>query len=228
MSLQNFLDQFGHALSEGSAISFLVAFAAGIVACAICPCTLPVGLGIAGMVSTSTKEKYSTGFSVAFSFFAGIVICLSVLGAIAGHFGGLLTLTFGKYWALVMAFISAVAALVAFYGPYLKVSRLEALRKPGVGGSFIYGVIFTLGTSAAPLLLLLSIATATGSMLYGFLLAVAFGVGRGFPFLIAGLFGGAITALAKLSWLRKGIQFASGVALLFVCGYYLRIFILLQ
>lgn len=228
MNLQEFLDQFGHSLSQGSLTSFLVAFAAGVVACAICPCTLPVGLGIAGMVSTSTNEKFSTGFSVALSFFTGIVISLSVLGAMAGHVGGLLTLSFGKYWALAMAVISAVAAIIAFYGPYLRVSQLEVLRRPGIGGSFLYGIIFTLGTSAAPLLLLLSIAAATGDMFYGFLLAVAFGLGRGLPFLVAGLFGGAITALAKLSWLRKGIQLVSGLALLFVSGYYVRVFVILQ
>ena len=182
MNLQDFLDQFGHSLSQGSLASFLVAFAAGVVACAICPCTLPVGLGIAGMVSTNTNERFSTGFSVALSFFAGIVICLSVLGALAGHFGGLLTLSFGKYWALAMAVISAIAAIIAFYGPYLGVSQLEALRRPGIGGSFLYGAIFTLGTSAAPLLLLLSIAAATGDIFYGFFLAVAFGLGRGLPF----------------------------------------------
>lgn len=228
MNLQDFLDQFGHSLSQGSLASFLVAFAAGVVACAICPCTLPVGLGIAGMVSTNTNERFSTGFSVALSFFAGIVICLSVLGALAGHFGGLLTLSFGKYWALAMAVISAIAGIIAFYGPYLRVSQLEALRRPGIGGSFLYGVIFTLGTSAAPLLLLLSIAAATGDMFYGFFLAVAFGVGRGLPFLVAGLFGGTIMGLAKLSWLRKGIQILSGFALLFVAGYYVRVFVILQ
>lgn len=228
MNLQDFLDQFGHSLSQGSLASFLVAFAAGVVACAICPCTLPVGLGIAGMVSTNTNERFSTGFSVALSFFAGIVICLSVLGALAGHFGGLLTLSFGKYWALAMAVISAIAAIIAFYGPYLGVSQLEALRRPGIGGSFLYGAIFTLGTSAAPLLLLLSIAAATGDIFYGFFLAVAFGLGRGLPFLVAGLFGGAITSLAKLSWLRKGIQVVSGLALLFVSGYYIRVFVILQ
>ena len=228
MNLQDFLDQFGHSLSQGSLASFLVAFAAGVVACAICPCTFPVGLGIAGMVSSGANRKFSTGFSVAISFFTGIVISLSILGAMAGHIGGLLTLSFGKYWALAMAIISAVAAIVAFYGPYLRVSQLEALRRPGVGGSFFYGVLFTLGTSAAPLLLLLSIAAATGDMFYGFFLAVAFGLGRGLPFLVAGLFGGAITSLAKLSWLRKGIQLLSGLALLFVSGYYVRVFVILQ
>jgi cytochrome c-type biogenesis protein len=87
MNLQTFLDQFGNSLSDGSLAGLLVAFGAGIVACAICPCTLPVGIGIAGLVSTNTTEKLSTGFPVALSFFLGIVASLSILGAIAGHIG---------------------------------------------------------------------------------------------------------------------------------------------
>lgn len=228
MNLQEFLDQFAHTLSEGSITSFFVAFGAGIVACAICPCTLPVGLGIAGMVSTNTTTKISNGINIALSFCFGIIICLTILGAIAGHLGGLLTIAFGKYWALAMAIISAIAAVIAFSGPYLRVSKLESLRRPGVGGSFIYGVTFTLGTSVAPLLLVLSIATATGDAILGSMIALAFGFGRSFPFFIAGLFGGAITSLAKLSWLRRSIQFLSGFALLFVSGYYIRVFIILQ
>lgn len=138
-----------------------------------------------------------------------------------------LTLSFGKYWALAMAIISAMAAAIAFYGPYLRVTQLEALRRPGIGGSFLYGVLFTLGTSAAPLLLVLSIAAAKGNVIFGLFLASAFGLGRGLPFLIAGLFGGLITSMAKLSWLRKSIQIMSGFALLFVCGYYIRIYLIL-
>jgi cytochrome c-type biogenesis protein len=63
--------------------------------------------------------------------------------------------------------------------------------------------------------------------LFGFVLALTFALGRGLPFLIAGLFGGAITTLAKLSWLRKSIQILSGFALLFVSYYYVRIYFIL-
>ena len=79
-----------------------------------------------------------------------------------------------------------------------QVSKLAALCRPGVGGSFTYGVIFSLGTSAAPLLLL-SVAAATANPFYGFLLALSFGIGRGLPFLVASLFAGAVTKFAQLT-----------------------------
>lgn len=226
MSLEALLERFQSTLTEGSLLSFPVAMLAGVVASGICPCTLPVGLGIAGLssshhISTTAHRR----LPIALSFFLGIVITLTILGAVAGHIGILLSESFGKYWALAMAVISLVAGVVAFYGPNLKVAQLEALRTPGISGTMLYGAIFSLGTSAAPLLLLLSIAAAKASLLYGLMLALAFGLGRGFPFLVVGLFAGSVTKLARLSWLRKSIQVVSGLALLFVCYYYVRVYL---
>ncbi|MGI8582259.1 MAG: cytochrome c biogenesis CcdA family protein [Chitinophagaceae bacterium] len=228
MSLEHFIEQFSKSLAEGSFVSLMIAAVAGMITTGVCPCTLPVGLGIAGLVSSNTETKSNRGLLIAFAFFCGIVLCLSVLGAIAGRLGIFLTETFGQYWALSMALISLIAAVLAFYGPRIQVNKLAALRRPGITGSFTYGVIFSLGTSAAPLLLLLSVAAATANPFYGFLLALCFGIGRGLPFLVVSLFAGAVTKFAQLTWLRRSIQIVSGLALLFVCYYYVRVFIDLQ
>ncbi|OJW77739.1 MAG: thiol:disulfide interchange protein [Bacteroidetes bacterium 46-16] len=228
MSLEQFVQQFSEALANGSAYSLLIAAGAGVITTGVCPCTLPVGLGIAGLVSGNTESKSNRGFMIALAFFIGIVVCLSILGASVGRLGMFLTETFGQYWALVMAAISATAALLTFYGPRLTTTKLAALRKPGLGGAFVYGLIFSLGTSVAPLLLLLSVAAATANPFYGFLLAFVFAIGRGLPFLIVSAFAGAVTKFAQLTWLRRSIQIVSGVALLYVCYYYIRVFIDLQ
>lgn len=157
---------------------------------------------------------------IAISFFVGIVLNLVILGALAGRMGAILTESFGRFWALGMAVISFVAAILAFAGPRLKVDQLIHLRKPGIAGAFCYGFVFSLGTSASPLLLLLTIAAATGRPSYGLFLALAFGIGRGLPFLLIGLFAGAITSAMKLTRWRKAIQFASGSALVLVGIYY--------
>ncbi|MEO6583722.1 MAG: hypothetical protein ABIO05_05325 [Ferruginibacter sp.] len=228
MSLEQFIQQFSHALANGSVYSLLIAAGAGVITTGVCPCTLPVGLGIAGLVSSNSENKTNRGFMIALGFFFGIVVCLSVLGALAGRLAIFLTETFGQYWALSMAVISAAAAVLAFYGPRFTITKLAALRRPGIGGSFVYGWVFSLGTSAAPLLLLLSVATATANPVYGFILALAFGIGRGLPFLIVSAFAGAVTKFAQLTWLRRSIQIVSGLALLFVSYYYVKVFIDLQ
>jgi cytochrome c-type biogenesis protein len=226
MSFTEFLEMSSGALTEGSVFSLLIALIAGVISSGVCPCTLPVGLGLAGLVSSNTRTSQTNhnGVLIAIAFSFGILVTLSALGAVVGGLSVLLTETFGKYWALVMAVISAIAAVVAFNGPRLKVAKLETLRKPGLGGTFLYGVIFSLGTSAAPLLLLISVAAATANLSYGLMLAFAFGLGRALPFLLIGFFASAITKLARLSWLRVSIQWVSSAALAFVSFYYGRIY----
>lgn len=224
MILQDFLKEFTNVFQEGSIVSLGIALIAGIVSSGICPCTLPVGLGFAGYVGSNSVRESKTGFSITFSFILGIVFCLTILGAIAGYLGIFLNETFGKYWAVAMGIIALIAAGIAFYGPYLRVKRLEKLRKPGIGGSFVYGVIYSLGTAAAPLLLLLSFAAAKANIFYGLILALLFGIGRGIPFLIVGIFASSVSKLAKLSWLRRSIQIISGIALLYLSFYFFRVF----
>jgi cytochrome c-type biogenesis protein len=61
-----------------------------------------------------------------------------------------------------------------------------------------------------------------------FFLAFVIVIGRGFPFLIVSACAGAVTKFAQLTWLRKSIQIVSGLALLYVCYYYVKVFIDLQ
>lgn len=225
MTLDAFLRQFGSGLDNGILLVGLgVVFLAGIVASAVCPCTLPVGLGMAGAAGASEVETRRSGLKIASAFFAGIVINLTLLGALAGRLGMLATERFGRFWALGMAILSLVAALFAFWGPSFKVSRLAGWRRPGLTGAFGYGFIFSLGTSVAPLLLLLTVSAAKGSPVQGLVLAFTFGLGRGLPFLLAGVVATAITGLTHVGAWRRTIQVVSGSALLLVSGYYANIF----
>jgi cytochrome c-type biogenesis protein len=123
-----------------------------------------------------------------------------------------------------MATFSLVADVAAFWGPRVKVQRLADLRRPGITGALAYGFIFSLGTSAAPLLVLLTVSAAQARAEYGLLLAFAFGVGRGLPFLIVGLCAGLMMRFAALARWRRPLQILSGCALLTVAAYYARAF----
>lgn len=202
----------------------LVAMVAGVLASAVCPCTVPVGIGVATAAGGTETVERRGGILIAVAFFFGIVVNLTVLGALAGRLGAVLNESFGRYWAFAMAVLSFAAALTAFMGPRLRIQRLANLRRPGIAGTFAYGFIFSLGTSAAPLLLLLTIAAAQAHPEYGMVLAFAFGVGRGLPFLLVGVFAGLVMRFAALSRWRRPLQIVSGCALLTVAGYYARAF----
>lgn len=224
MILEDFLQRFGAWLPHAGGAAVFVAIVAGVLASAVCPCTLPVGIGLATAAGGTESQERRSGLLVALAFFFGIVVNLTLLGAVAGRLGGILTESFGRYWALGMAVFSLAAALVAFWGPRVKVQRLADLRRPGISGAFVYGFIFSLGTSAAPLLVLLTVAAAQARAEYGLLLAFAFGLGRGLPFLIVGLFAGLIMRFASLARWRRPLQIVSGCALLTVAVYYVRAF----
>jgi cytochrome c-type biogenesis protein len=164
---------------------------------------------------------------VAAAFFAGIVLNLTILGKLTGQRGALATESFGRSWALAMAVLSLLAAGVALWQPRLSMSRLAALRRPGLLGALGYGFVFSLGTSVAPLLLLLTVSAASGRPAYGLLLSFVFGLGRGLPFLLAGLIAGSVTSFAQLTRWWGAIEIASGCVLLAVSAYYANTFIAL-
>ena len=224
MILEEFLQQFGASLTNAGGGAPLVAIVAGVLASAVCPCTVPVGIGVATAAGGTESHERRCGILIALAFFAGIVLNLTILGALAGRLGAFLTESFGRYWALGMAVFSLIAAIAAFWGPRLKVQRLADLRRPGISGAFAYGFLFSFGTSAAPLLLLLTVAAARAHAEYGLLLAFTFGVGRGLPFLIVGLSAGLLMRFAALSRWRRPLQIVSGCALLVVAGYYAHAF----
>jgi cytochrome c-type biogenesis protein len=106
----------------------------------------------------------------------------------------------------------------------MRIDTLTAWRRPGVLGSFGYGLVFSLGTPVAPLLFLLTIVAAEGRPEHGLVLAVIFGLGRG-PFLLAGNAGSAVTGLTLLGLWSRAIQIANGAALMVVSAYYVGVFV---
>lgn len=130
MILEDFLRSFGAWLPHASGGAFLVAIVAGILASAVCPCTLPVGIGVATAAGESESQERRSGLLIALAFFGGIVVNLTLLGAVAGGLGALLTESFGRYWALGMATFSLVAAVVAFWGPPCQRATTRRLAAP--------------------------------------------------------------------------------------------------
>lgn len=166
--------------------------------------------------------------ALAFAFFAGLTGGLLVLGTAAAWFGRLLA-QWTTPFAIATALVSIVAGVVALGGPLVRrrVWNPEIRKRSGVSGAFVYGLLFTvatLTTSAGPLMLLLTIAAAVGRPVYGALLSLAYGVGRGVPFLLIGLFASRVTAwIGHLDRSRRIAEVVSGVALVGVGVYFLMV-----
>lgn len=165
---------------------------------------------------------------LAATFFAGVVLSLLVLGTAAAYFGRLLV-RWSASFALATAVLSILAGLIALSGPALRlrIANPKIRKRGGIGGAFVYGLFYTvatLTTSAGPLMLLFTIAAAAGQPLYGAVLSLAYGIGRGLPFLLVGLFAGRIAGwLSALERGRRAAEVVSGLVLIGVGAYFIRL-----
>ncbi|GJL52972.1 MAG: hypothetical protein NPIRA02_01040 [Nitrospirales bacterium] len=228
MIVEEFLTSYADMLLHGSWLVIGIALVAGLLSSAICPFTLPVGLGVAGVVGTAESRIRGRGLPIAMAFFAGLVLSLTALGTVAGLLGLIATQAVGQWWMLIMAALAFVAALMVLVGPSLTLPELTVLRQPGLLGAFVYGLVFSLGTPAVSLLLVLTIAAAEHRPAYGALLALGYGLGRGLPFLLLGLCSGAAMRWrCQPSWSRA-IRVTTSGLLLVLTGYYVWIFMQLN
>ena len=122
--------------------------------------------------------------------------------------------------------LSFAGGLAAFLAPALRrrFAGPELEKRGGLSGAFLYGLTYTLATvttGAGPLLLLLTVVAAIGRPLYGGALALAYGIGRGLPFLLLGIFAGAGgTWIARIERLRRPAEIVSGLALVAIGAYF--------
>ena len=126
MIVEEFLKTYAEVLLHGSWLVVGIALVAGLLSSAICPFTLPVGLGIVGVVGTAESRICGTGFPIAMAFFAGLVLSLTALGALAGVLGFVATQAIGQWWMLIMAALAFVAALAVLAGPSVTLPACRA------------------------------------------------------------------------------------------------------
>ena len=155
----------------------------------------------------------------------GVVLSVLALGTAASYLGRLLA-GWSVAFAVSTAMVSLIAGIAALIGPHLRrrIPGPDIHQRAGVGGAFLYGLAYTLATvttGAGPLLLILTIAAAIGRPAYGAALSLAYGIGRGLPFLLLGISAGALGSwLSRLERWRRAAEIVSGVALVLTGGYF--------
>lgn len=222
--------QAGQAVAGHPVLAAGAAVVVGLLSTSVCPCTLPTGIGVVGYVGSRAADVPETarrrrGAALSLAFFGGVLLSLTALGTAAAIAGRVL-IRGDAVASAGMAVVSLLVGIAALFGPVLRrrVSAPEVRRRGGVGGAFLYGLLYSVATitsSAAPLMLLLTVAAAVGRPAYGAALSLAFAVGRAAPFLVLGLFAGAAGAwLARIERYRRVVEVVSGIALLALAGYF--------
>jgi cytochrome c-type biogenesis protein len=191
--------------SQSFPVLAILAFAAGVFSF-VSPCTLPI---LPAYFAFATQSGRSRIFINTVTFMLGVAVMFSLLGASASALGSLLLqnqqllLLFGG--AIVMVF-----GVMSLLGKgFTGVAQKSSAAPPSntAGGSFLFGLTFSIGWSSCvgPILgIVLALAASTGSVLQGFILLFIYALGLGLPLIIVSTFFGRASRKSWFWRLLKG------------------------
>ena len=213
-------------LGSSLIVALPVAVLAGLVSFAS-PCVLPLlpaylsyatGLGVAQLSDGSGRRRTLLMGTLGFVF--GFAVVFVVTGAVIGGVGALLV-AYQRPISIVVGGLAVVlGAMFAGFIPFGPEFRVRAMPAFSVAASPLLGAVFALGWTPCvgpALATVLSLSVNEGSVAKGALLAFAYALGLGLPFIVAGL---AFARMKRLlSWLgahQRGVQLAGGLLLMAV------------
>jgi len=210
-------------IDQRSIITLVLVFLGGLLT-SISPCILTMVPLLVGYIGGYGEGSKSRGFILSASFVTGMAVTFSILGFIAAYFGRVFG-EIGSAWYYVLAAVALVMGLqllgvLTFEMPGLK---KIPLRKAGIGGSLIMGLLFGLVASpcATPVLaVIITYAAVQAELLYGSILLFIYGLGHGIPLLVAGTFTGLARNLPKINKYTHNLSYISG-AILVLGGLFL-------
>jgi cytochrome c-type biogenesis protein len=188
-------DLSGTVLDGSLVLALPIAVAAGLVSF-LSPCVLPLVPGYLGYVTGLTGvdlEQQRRGRMVAgmLLFVAGFSIVFVLIGFTAGALGGALQ-EYRTTIERVLGVVTIGLGLVYLGAlPFLQgTSRIDVRPTAGLAAAPLLGVVFGVGWTACTgptLTVIVSLSLVDGSATRGALLAGAYCVGLGLPFVAAGL-----------------------------------------
>ncbi|MEI7983214.1 MAG: cytochrome c biogenesis protein CcdA [Bacteroidota bacterium] len=185
--------------------------------------------GYSGASSETSKAKLV--FLKGFAFLLGTIISMSVIGALFGFAGRLISASLGNYWKIVAGLIAIIFGLysmelVPFKIPGITFKPKESQKN--VFTAILFGLVVG-GLSAAcntccnPFFpILLATSFVKGNALWGFMMLATFALGFGLPLaaMIIGISMGLGKMSRTLSLVVKIVKYTGGVALV-ALGFYL-------
>lgn len=212
-------------LASFSVYGYILVFLAGIIT-SITPCNvsmIPIIIGHVGGMEAGRRK----GFFLSLFFSLGTATTFMLLGLIIAAIGGI----FGVAQSVIYYFVAFICILIGLnlmglynininYGGGLlnKVGDQE-----GYKGSYTLGIVMGLAGSqcGTPVMFaILSIALASGQIIYGATLLFIYAMGRAVPIIAIGTFTGAITRMDIFARWSNILDKVAGIMILMVGVYF--------
>ena len=220
---------FGSVADAGFFIQLAVAVGAGVISF-VSPCVLPLVPGYLSMMSGYSAVQLEAGdyargrmLRVILAFVVGFTVVFAALGAVASSVSQWLirnqsVLTTAAGWVVIGFGLLMAALAVTSRGPFaalsqerrldVRPSRLGAWAPPVMGAAFAFAWTPCIGPV---LTVILATASTQETLGRGVALLVAYSVGLGIPFLLAGL--GMLSLFARARPHARKIAVGSGLVL---------------
>lgn len=219
------LEQIGALIGQNMWLAPVLALLAGVLT-SFTPCSLSsIPLVIAYVGGIGVEPKKALRLSLVFAL--GAAITFTVLGVVAASVGQLLG-SGAKWWYLVLGALMVLMALQTWDVVHIVPSTYLAgkNKRRGYVGALVTGMLGGLFSSpcATPVLIaLLAIAAGSGSLLWGALLMLVYGVGHGALAVLAGSSIGVVNKLVqseRYGKLSRVLKIVMGILILLI-GLYL-------
>ncbi len=222
----------GAVLAERGLLGFLVLIFLAGLALDLTPCVYPLVPVTISFFAGQASGSWGRRIALPSLYVLGMALTYSLLGVAAGLSGGLFGATLQNPWivgVLVLLFVGMALSMFGLFEFRLPgfLTRFGGGRR-GPIGALIMGL--TMGIVAAPcigpfVVGLLAFVGASGKPILGFWLFFVMALGMGLPFLVLGVFSGALANLPRSGgWLIYAKK-VMGIGLLAVALYFLQPFL---
>jgi thiol:disulfide interchange protein DsbD len=193
------------------------------------PCVYP--LISVTLAYFGTRGGYSTGHIVirALTYLLGITVSFSIVGVVASLSGGIFGAALQKPAVLAALAVMMIVLALGSFGVYQLrppqwLMQLASASTHGAFGAFFLGL--TMGVVAAPcigpvVVGLLIFVGSRQSVLLGFELFFALGLGMGLPYVVLAMAAGSIKSLPRSGEWLVWVERLFGFLLLGLAGYFL-------
>jgi thiol:disulfide interchange protein DsbD len=212
----------------GLLLQLAIVFLAGL-ALNLTPCVYPLIPITVGFFAAQKPDSRRRAWLLASTYVLGMSATYSALGVLAALSGRLFGSAMQSPWVVGLIVCVLLAFAASMFGLWeLRVpawaSRASGGRS-GLAGALVMGLV--VGLVAAPCIgpFVLGLLTYVGqrqNVWLGFVLFFALSLGLGFPYLLLGVFTGALDRLPNSGVWMTGVRQLFGVLLIALAGYFVR------
>lgn len=189
------------------------------------PSSIPRMVAIVSYAGREARTpRYAAVLSLA--FIAGIATVYCAVGALAGSFGALLTLTGFLYYCTAALCLIMGLSMVRLIDLHWEMPKQLTNFSHGVTGAFLlgFGFAFLIAPDATPFLIgALAVTTFQGQVGLGALLMLFFAIGHGMPVFAAGVLAPWYTRNPAVKRWQVAAEMAAGYVLVFLALFFVVI-----